>query len=95
MQFLLEKIEMGTQLKIPTGFGLIGYGFVNTAIVLGGVGNVVVSLHGVLPMVIQFCLKYVTKHLDVETSRPVTLAHHGVDIAASVVQRITQGEFWQ
>ena len=93
MKTTAKEIEMGAQLIVPTGFGLIGDGAVHLFIVIGLMRHLDVltrELHQFLPHLLLLGLEDVGEHLQVVATRTETLAHAGINLIPIVAELPTQ-----
>ena len=63
---------MRTQLVVPRFLRLVTDGFLNGVVVGGSMFHIVIATHSILLVGIEFGLKNVREHLDVETTSTVT-----------------------
>ena len=86
MKLASKEVEMGAELVVPTGLGLVFDGLLHLGIVVGGVLDGHVALghsRKALPYLALLVAEDVGEHLYVVSSGTESLAHHGIEVAAT------------
>ena len=88
MERMVEEIEMGSHLVVPGNFGLVRNRLVYLFVIFRRMRHVVIAMHRLLAVGIQFGLQNVAEHLNIVSSGTVALAHGGVEITLLVVELV-------